>query len=315
MEIEDDTEAFKAALMPILHTFGDSQTIQEIVDVLVDIVTKEEELLINGNWNGTAPSDIEKRNGIAYIEGWDSWAEFSSIVDQTDCVQPIRLTFSELRPFHILNQTKFDNPDYQTEIMPLLNAMQSNFTLFTNRLQSITPSVNEDALFLFSELVDSMNITALRSLEVYSLYQYVWGHYHETPQWRNQEIANANNAITQAQEVVSRREAQYRVPVDRIAGWRENPTCYHYGYLWPVHSLYYFWRDYSQATTVTLETAFPCFMNVINPADVGFGDGVLLNATTALQDFLYQDGLDLLAECLSYPPSEPVYPITPIINP
>jgi hypothetical protein len=44
-------------------------------------------------------------------------------------------------------------------------------------------------------------------------------------------------------QVVRERERFYRAPLQRIAGWRENPTVYGFGYLWTVHSLYYWWRD------------------------------------------------------------------------
>ena len=50
--------------------------------------------------------------------------------------------------------------------------------------------------------------------------------------------------------VVVERETGYRVPWERIASWRENPTVYRYGYLWSVHSLYYWWRDQGECEYV-----------------------------------------------------------------
>lgn len=49
--------------------------------------------------------------------------------------------------------------------------------------------------------------------------------------------------INAASDIVLKREENYRVPWQRIASWRENPTVYRYGYVWSVHSLYYWWRD------------------------------------------------------------------------
>ena len=49
--------------------------------------------------------------------------------------------------------------------------------------------------------------------------------------------------INQAAAIVASREQHYRVPWERVAAWRENPTVYRFGYLWAVHSLYYWWRD------------------------------------------------------------------------
>jgi hypothetical protein len=53
--------------------------------------------------------------------------------------------------------------------------------------------------------------------------------------------------IAAAAVVVKRREAAYKTPVQRVAAWRENPTVYRYGYLWAVHSLFFFWRDQGRA--------------------------------------------------------------------
>lgn len=105
--------------------------------------------------------------------------------------------------------------------------------------------------------------------------------------------------IAAAAVVVSRREAAYRVPAARIGAWRENPTAYDYTYLWTVHSLFYFWRDYGQAlgawrslscglsraADTKLRDLTPCYMNIINPLDVGFGEGIFLNVTTALIEY------------------------------
>lgn len=96
--------------------------------------------------------------------------------------------------------------------------------------------------------------------------------------------------------MVSIREAAYRVPVERIAAWRKNPTAYDFTYLWTVHSQFYFWRDYGQALganscrqcslTPRADSKFvnltPCYMNIINPLDVGFGEGLWENATLTL---------------------------------
>ena len=81
-----------------------------------------------------------------------------------------------------------------------------------------------------------------------------------------------------------------------------------------MHSLYYNWRDYSQATDVSAETGIPCFMNIINPVDVGLGEGPILTATTALGEWLEEDGFFGIGQCLIAPESEPEYPITPIIT-
>ena len=54
-------------------------------------------------------------------------------------------------------------------------------------------------------------------------------------------VADANATMLAAVETVATREAAYRVPVERIAGWRNGSTAYRFGYLWTAHSLYYWW--------------------------------------------------------------------------
>lgn len=307
------SSALQNTISSLLQSLGPSQAVDNITNLLMDIIQVETDLLVYGNWNGTAPSDIVRRNGQAYLAGWDTWSEWSSIVDPTDATQPARLTFHNIRdPFQLFGDK--DLPDYATEIQPLLNAMQSNFTSLFNQFSTLRSSVYPEALPFFDEMKDSIEITALRAQEVYALYEYVWGARHHTPSWRDQKLQMANQAISAAQITIANRESYYRVPVERIAGWRKNPTAYGYGYLWTVHSAYYFWRDYSQATNSSISTKSPCFMNIITPIDIAFGPGKLLNISLQLGDWLDSHGLTSLSNCTAAPSSEPVYPYTPIID-
>jgi len=310
-----DEEALQYSLQEGLRSFGPSSAVDGLVTVLMDFITTETNLLIYGNWNGTEPSNVVRRNGQAYLQGWDTWSEWSALVAPGDATQPAKLTFQEVRsPIHPLGK-KEDLPDYVSEIQPLLNAMQLNFTALTNQLADLRPQMYPEALPFFDEIVDSANITALRAQEVYLLYEYVWGTLHHTPSWRSQRIEEANKVLVQVEEVIRRRESHYRVPVDRIAGWRKNPTAYNYGYLWTVHSAYYFWRDYSQATNTSLTVRSPCFMNIITPVDIAFGPGKVLNASLEVGYDLEQRGLTSLSNCTHHPLQEPVYPATPIVDP
>lgn len=52
---------------------------------MVDLAAAEKDLLIDGIVDGVAPSTIDKRNGIAYLEGFDTWSELETFtgVDPT----------------------------------------------------------------------------------------------------------------------------------------------------------------------------------------------------------------------------------------
>ena len=113
-------------------------------------------------------------------------------------------------------------------------------------------------------------------------------------------------ALDAALPIVARREAAYRVDADRIAGWRNGPTAYEYGYLWTVRSLFFWWRDEGKAVDAPVS---PCYLNIINPADVGFGEGLVVDAARVLRN-VSEDipGLGSLTECLAETRAEPVMP-------
>ncbi len=52
----------------ICSYFGDAVMAKEACELLIELIQAEKDLLIDGILNGTAPSDVVKRNGIAYLE-------------------------------------------------------------------------------------------------------------------------------------------------------------------------------------------------------------------------------------------------------
>ena len=69
-----------------------------------------------------------------------------------------------------------------------------------------------------------------------------------------------------------------------------------------MHRLHYWWRDEGKA--VDVQTS-PCYLNIINPVDLGFGEGLGTDAVRVLGDLLGTEGS---RGCLAEPSSEPVYP-------
>jgi hypothetical protein len=68
------------------------------------------------------------------------------------------------------------------------------------------------------------------------------------------------------------------IAVYLLVAWRDNPTVYRYGYLWSVHSLYYWWRDQGIAEAGTVQAASsPCYLNRMDTTEIamGFGKSVL----------------------------------------
>jgi hypothetical protein len=71
--------------------------------------------------------------------------------------------------------------------------------------------------------------------------------------------------------------------------------------LWTVHSQFYFWRDEGKAVDAP---AFPCYLNLINPVNVAFGEGFGTDAARVVGGLSAGDQRGCLAE----PKSEPSYP-------
>jgi len=44
--------------------------------------------------------------------------------------------------------------------------------------------------------------------------------FKQTDDWRHMRLNQSMEALNKAIEIVARRESNYRVPVERIAGWR-----------------------------------------------------------------------------------------------
>lgn len=49
--------------------------------------------------------------------------------------------------------------------------------------------------------------------------------------WRLQQLAAAMDQLQASQEIATRRQAAWYFPVERVAGWRTNPTVYTYALL------------------------------------------------------------------------------------
>lgn len=57
--------------------------------------------------------------------------------------------------------------------------------------------------------------------------------------------SEARNVLIAAQRIIHNRESHYRTPFARISAWTDEhqSTVYRHMYLWPAHSLYYWWRE------------------------------------------------------------------------
>uniref|UniRef100_A0A7S1U527 EF-hand domain-containing protein n=1 Tax=Phaeomonas parva TaxID=124430 RepID=A0A7S1U527_9STRA len=101
---------------------------------------------------------------------------------------------------------------------------------------------------LLLELYASAYVTELRTEQVLALYR------AQAPgvdaEAKDGCLEQSRSVIRRAEKVVRFMETYvYRVPAARIASWRgaPDPTAYRFTYLWAVSSLYFWWRDQGRA--------------------------------------------------------------------
>jgi hypothetical protein len=298
LDVADERAAFAAVLGPVARALG-AAAAARIVDVAFD----QADLLIEGRVDGAAPSSIVRRSGQAYLQGVDAYDDLPDLADDfgvaAPVTQPDKLGLVEMRnPIHL-------PPSYTGEIDGLLEAMRVSFGAHAAALAALSSSIPAPALPLYADLDDALSITALRARQVRGLYEYVDRLGDDDASARLAHLADARAALDEAAVVVERREASYRVPPDRIAGWRDGPTAYEYGYLWSVRALYYWWRDEGKAVD---GPSSPCYLNLVNPADVALGEGAVADGAALVRDLTEAGALSAVTECVGAPSSEPVFP-------
>jgi hypothetical protein len=291
---QSDAQAWATALAPVVRPFGPQAA--AVATWLHDVASAEHALLIFGEVNGVRPQTIAQRNGYGYLVAWDTWDDIAKTTGLMPFTQPDKLGLVDMRnPLH-------GGPGYTAEVDPLLAAMQSQFADLAARGEVLRASVPAESTALFDELADAMQVTALRARQVHGLYQYVDGYWSLNQAPRLAALADARAALDAAQLLVTRREAHFRVPLDRITGWRDNPTAYPFTYLWMAHTLYGWWRDEGKAVDAPIS---PCYLNVINPVDVAFGEGMGTDAARLIGSAL---SADQQRGCLAEPTQAPTFP-------
>jgi hypothetical protein len=300
----NDEAAVAAILDRALRPFGAARI--AVRDLVIETARAERELLIDGRVGGVAPTSTVRKNGQAYLQGFETWDDVSDLgsripgVSVAQMTQPARVGLVDMRSrFRV-------GPRYTGEIEPLLAEMEHRFAALLTKWSAVRPDVPASALDLYDDMVDAMHVTAMRARQVHGLYDYVDARDDVDATPRLARLASARSALDEAAAVVKQREPRYRVPAERIAGWGTNPTAYRFGYLWTARSLYYFWRDEGQAVDAP---ASPCYLNILSMTDVGLGEGAYGAPSALLRTVLDNPatGGDP-AECAAAPASEPTFP-------
>lgn len=344
-ERDDQWEAFATSLLPLTTLMGPKLG-SRMNDILVSLAKAQADMLLFGKVNGKPSHNLHKLSGIAYLSGDDTWVDLPRKLG-LHFLQPDKVHFKEhsdpdwkhvlplLREMentfsaiadaasdvlkdaeeeHVTWTRQRDTASQNTQNTHNAQNAQNTHNAQNNVDQGQNMNLNlwhpNNALLeIMRELDDCMRLLALRATHVRMLYESRDSVLSPTPAHRNALQRQSRGIISAAAVIVSRREAAYRVPWQRIASWRENPTVYRYGYLWSVHSLYYWWRDQGKAEEGSLQSEYsPCYLNRMDISEISVGWGkysleVLRNAINRYSPYK----LDLV-NCFAPPSHEYIFP-------
>ena len=226
MGVADDWAAYRSMLS---HAFGmlEDPLRTSVVGALVALAQTQAEVMVQG----LAPADIVKLNGHAYMSGADTWVDLSRLLGLS-LTQPDKVHVSET-----------SDPLWGS-VLQLLGEMDSRFAAHRAVFSGIEAAAERGAAAgtlspsahrYLREMADGVTLLSLRAAFNYQLYS------SQTPS-QAQGVGAPDHSrtrliIQEAGEVMDRRVAGFRVPVDRIAGWRQGPTTYPFGYVWAAKSL------------------------------------------------------------------------------
>lgn len=231
---------------------------------------------------------------------------------------------------------------YSSNVRPLLDAMAIQFKAATEKLNALVSQAPAGSHRFLQEIYDSAHVTQKRAEFVLAVYDSLWQ--EKSTEWRKTRFDDAVVFLKEASETIKSREAAYRVPLDRIAGWGRNtnptrsvqlfmschlsndlpfsrfklksiltalsllicPYSYDFGFVWTVHSRFYWFRDLFRAAD-QLTSFDPCFLNIIDPMRIAIGNHAIVELEAWLAQYLKKIGVGVVSDCISAPATEPVY--------
>ena len=267
LDIDDHERALQQALQVVVKPFGHAA--EDANQQLREWISVQNALFVHGEIDGVRPADPVMRNAQAYLQGWEAWDDVAKQLGMLE-TQPRKMGMLDMVNPWLARSGKIE---FETELQPLLQTTYKQLNAVLEQFSQFESDVPPSGLSLFHELRDAMAITVLRANQVLNLYATVnvqteaaGGDLNRA----NAHLHQARQALDQALLLVTEREAHYRTDPERIAGWHYNPTAYHFGYLWSVRTLHYWWRDEGKAVDRPLN---PGYLNIMDPVDLANGEG------------------------------------------
>ncbi len=298
----DRRQRLSQLLQPLLRLYGSDG--MELLDRLLTTMQTQERWLIQGGLSPEALDSVSKRNGQAYLQGFETWDDMGQWMAGRPLPQiahqPLKYTLQEM-----------EGPEGETiapQILPLLAGMQRDFQKLVADFEPLLNKPHRHhprAQAILQELYDGLKINALRAEFIHQLYLFADQRRRGEALSLRELDLTAGATLKAAELLLAQRAQSYRLPVRDIASWRPNPTVYAYTYLWTAQTLYYWRRDYLMLRNHIDD---PCYANIIDP--------IATSGLNKVTNF-YGDSVDLLSQwlqrvgfenCLRVPEFEPRLP-------
>lgn len=308
MQFNQHQDALSESLNPVVAPFGNAAT--DIKTILMAWIDAQNRLFIHGEVDGNTPETPYLRTAQAYLQGWEAWDDVNKTINMLE-TQPRKMGMLDILNLFAPKKNKVD---YEQVIEPLLAATHEELANYYLAYAALADQVPESGRGLYQEIKDAMEITVRRAQQVYHLYETAANIHpiilNADKTEANFHLNHARAALDRAIEIVADREQHYRADADRIAGWNYNPTAYHFGYLWTVRSLHYWWRDEGKIVDRPFS---PGYMNIMDPIDIANGESDwfewVINLSMIRRWLRNNLGDEhAIVELLYEPESEPVYP-------
>jgi hypothetical protein len=210
---------------------------------------------------------------MKYMAGEDENDELGEMVGIGP--HPLRTSFYKVNTWMLADIKAFREGD-----LAKIKKMAEKYDAFKAALDEVKEKVPEKAGSWFMEIYDGTEINGLRCWHIYNLYEAVL-HYREGKLQNDDAIRSeaqtflesAKGITEKAKEVILRREAFYRYPLENAIGGgvtpeteKENGTVYKFRILTKAHLAFYWTRRDDQAKAILEGTATQTRTFTVHPA-------------------------------------------------
>jgi hypothetical protein len=307
MEAATTEEAFKKLIKVTLRL---DNTTQVLAEQLGTVAKHQHELLIKGLVNGVPPSKIEKRTGMAYLAGIETYDElpmwFREYVPKFVGVSIPLTQPNKFREDWAFKQAFYlSEGKYKKELKPLLTSMADVFQNDASSMRSVAAGLlGKGYTSELRDFTDGTQIVSNRANFIRNLYEARLSRAKNKNYKSEQAYLNLQNILKTTLQITERRKNNIPMnPLHRplISNWEsagyDNPTDYHYGYTWTSYNRFYWKREFNKLTYDGAD-GITCYMNTVMPSEIVGQQIIKKIEKLAL-------GIGVAKSCFTIPTSEP----------